>query len=331
MLKGSKVITQRLLNLNKIHGAIAMGGGEGGVMAASAMQVLPPGFPKIIITPLASGFTTFGTFVGIRDIMVMHSLVDISGLNDISRVIFNNAAAAISGMVRNYKPITLKGKKNVGLSALGTIQKAIDVVLPKLKSAGFEPIVFHANGVGGQIMEEMIDKDYFCAVIDFSLNEITNHIAGQPALCDAGPNRLEAAGRKGIPQLIIPGCVDFFQQGSKETIPEKWHDRKMYYHNPKFTLIRPNHEEMKKIAEMFCKKLNVAKGPVKVILPLCGMSIGGVKGGSTYDPEGDQIFFNTLKKCINKDILIIEEKMHVNEEDFANRVFKEFISMLKNT
>jgi uncharacterized protein (UPF0261 family) len=328
MLEGSKVLTEKLYKEGKIHGAISIGGAEGGVMAASAMQVLPPGFPKVIITPLASGVRPFGPFVGIRDIMVMHSLIDIAGLNDISRVIFNNAASAISGMVKSYEPIELKGEKNVAISALGTVQKAVNVIFPQLKAAGYEPIIFHANGVGGRVMEDMINRGLFCAVLDLSTNELTDFTVGPPAFHNAGPNRLEAAGKKGIPQLIVPGCVDFFAQGAPETIPEKWRDRKKYYHNPKFTLIRPSHEEMKKIAELFCKKLNSAEGPTKVVLPLQGVSIGGIKGGSTYDPEGDKIFFETLKEGLNENIEVIEENMHVNEEGFANRVFKEFMSLL---
>ncbi len=180
-------------------------------------------------------------------------------------------------------------------------------------------------------MEDMIKKGYFCSVIDLATNEITDNTVGPPAFHDAGPNRLETACKKGIPQIIVPGCVDFFAQGAPETIPEKWRNRKKYYHNPKFTLIRPSHEEMEKIAQRFCKKLNSAKGPVKVILPLLGMSIGGVKGGSTYDPEGDKIFFETLKNCLNDDILVVEENLHVNEEAFANRIFNEFISMMNTS
>jgi len=330
MLKGSKVLTERLFNEGKIHGAISLGGAEGGVMAASAMQVLPPGFPKIIVTPLASGVRPFGPFVGIRDIMVMHSLIDIAGLNDISKTIFNNAAGAICGMVKNYEPIELKGNNIVGFTALGTVQKAVNFIFPKLKAAGYEPIIFHANGVGGQVMEDMVNRGYLCAVIDLSTNELTDHTVGPPAFHDAGPNRLEAAGKKGIPQVVIPGCVDFFCQGAPETIPEKWRNRKMYYHNPKFTLIRPSHEEMKKIAETFCKKLNAANSPTRVVLPLLGMSIGGLKGGSTHDPEGDKIFFDTLKNGLNDDVQVFEENMQINEEGFADRVFKEFITMMKD-
>jgi uncharacterized protein (UPF0261 family) len=220
-------------------------------------------------------------------------------------------------------------KRRVALTALGTVQKAIDVIFPKLKMAGYEPIIFHATGVGGQVMEDLIQRGYFCAVLDLATNELTDFTVGPPAFHNAGPHRLEAACRLGIPQLIVPGCVDFFAQGAPDTIPEKWRDRKKYFHNPAFTLIRPSHEEQKKIAELFCRKLNAAKGPVRVVLPLEGVSIGGLKGGSTHDSEGDRIFFETLKGGLRKDIPVVEEHMHINQPEFAGRVVEEFLEVVK--
>jgi len=328
MIRGCMVLVKRLYDQGRIHGAISFGGAEGGVMAGTSMQVLPPGFPKIVITPLASGVRPFGPFVGIRDMMVMHSLIDIVGINDISRSIFDNASAAIIGMAKNYRPMEIRGKKNVALTALGTVQKAINFICPRLVQSGYQPIIFHASGVGGRIMEDFIERQTFCGVIDLSTNELTDHLVG--AFHDAGPNRLEAAGKSGVPQIIIPGCVDFFAVGPADTIPEKWRDRKKYYHNPAYTLIRPSHQEMKTIAGMFARKLNAAKGPVVVVLPLRGMSIGGLKGGSTYDPEGDQIFFETLKKGLSKTIPVYEMDNHVNEEPLANKVVEEFFKLMED-
>jgi uncharacterized protein (UPF0261 family) len=260
----------------------------------------------------------------------MHSLVDIAGINDISRKIFDNAVSAICGMVKSYEPIRFsQEKRRVALTTLGTVQKAVDVILPTLKHAGYEPIMFHANGIGGQVMEDLIERGFFCAVLDLATNELTDFTVGPPAFHNAGPHRMEAAGTQGIPQLIVPGCVDFFAQGAPDTIPEKWWNRKKYFHNPAFTLIRPSHEEQKKIAELFCRKLNAAKGPVRVVLPLEGVSIGGLKGGSTHDPEGDRIFFETLKAGLRKDIPVLEENMHINQSEFAVRVAKEFLEIVK--
>ena len=329
MLKGSVVLTEKLYKEGRIHGAISLGGAEGGVMAAASMQVLPPGFPKIVITPLASGFRSFDPFIGIRDIMVMHSLIDIAGINDISRTIFDNASSAICGMVHNYTPMEIRGDNFVAVTALGTVQRAVNVIFPLLREAGYEPIIFHASGVGGLVMEDMIVRKVFCGVLELALNELTEHLLG--SLQDAGPHRLEATGKLGLPQLIVPGCVDFFVQGARDSIPQKWQDRKMYYHNPKYTLIRPNHEEMRLVASEICRKLNAANGPVRVVLPLSGMSIGGIKGGETYDPEGDKIFFETLKDGLRTNIHVIEENMHVNEEAFAKRVFNEFLKVMKGS
>ncbi len=322
MLKGAKVIASDLFSQGRIHGAVSLGGAEGSVMAAAAMQVLPPGLPKVIITPLASGVRSFGPFVGIRDIMVMHSLLDIAGINDISRSIFDNAAAAISGMVRQYRPMEVKGGNLVPITTLGTTDKAMRFIFKRLEDAGYIPIIFHTSGVGGQVMEDMIARGFFCGVVDLCTNELTDNLVG--GFHDAGPHRLEAAGRIGIPQVIVPGCQDFFAQGPPDTVPEKWRERKKYYHNPAFTLIRPTVEEMKEIARRLAKKVNAATGPVIVVLPLQGMSIGGLKGGSTYDPEGDRAFFETLKESLRPDVPVIEEEMHVNEEPFADRVFQAF-------
>ncbi len=326
MLKGAIAVTARLFAEGRIQGVISMGGAEGGVMAAAAMQVLPPGFPKIIITPLASGVRPFGPFIGIRDIMVMHSLVDIAGINEISRTVFDNATAAICGMVQGYRPMEVKSDNLVALTTLGTTDRALKFILPRLEKAGYIPVIFHSSGVGGQVMEDMIERGFFCGVIDLCINELTDHLVS--AYHDAGPHRLEAAAKNGIPQVVSTGCVDFFAQGAKETIPEKWRDRKMYYHNPKFTLIRPSHEEMKTIGETAAEKLNQAKGPVTVILPLKGMSISGLKGGSTHDPEGDRIFFGSLKDGLRRDIPVIEADMQVNEEAFADLIVKEFVALV---
>jgi uncharacterized protein (UPF0261 family) len=326
MLKGARTLTARLCSENRIYGAMSMGGAEGGIMAAAAMQVLPPGFPKLIITPLASGVRPFGPFIGVRDITVMHSLVDIAGINEISRVIFDNAAAAVCGMVKAYRPMEVKSPNLVAITTLGTTDRALRFVLPRLEQAGYIPVIFHSSGVGGQVMEDMIGRGYFCGVVDLCINELTDHLVG--AYHDAGPHRLEAAGKVGIPQVVSTGCVDFFAQGAKDTVPEKWRDRPMYYHNPKFTLIRPTHAEMRTIGATAARKLSLSRGPVTVVLPLNGMSYSGLKGGSTHDPEGDRILFESLKAGLRADITVVEAALHVNEEPFAALIVNEFVRLM---
>jgi uncharacterized protein (UPF0261 family) len=172
----------------------------------------------------------------------------------------------------------------------------------------------------------MIGRGYFCGVIDLCINELTDHLTG--AYHDAGPRRLEAAARMGVPQVVSTGCVDFFVQGARDTIPEKWRDRKMYYHNPKFTLIRPSHDEMRAIGEVAARKLSHSKGQVAVVLPLKGMSYSGLKGGSTHDPEGDRILFEALKAGLRRGIPVIEAAMHVNEEPFAELIVETFVNLM---
>jgi uncharacterized protein (UPF0261 family) len=326
MIKGCKVLVKKIHDEGHMEGAISFGGAEGAVMAATAMQVLPYGFPKIVITPLASGVRSFGPFVGTRDMLIMHSLVDIVGINDISKSIFDNAIAAIIGMAKAYRPMEIKGKKNVAISANGTVQKALNSICPQLIKSGYQPIMFHASGVGGRIMEDFIESKTFCGVIELALCELTDNIVG--GFHDAGPIRLEAAGRMGVSQVIVPGCVDFIGWGPIETIPEKWRNRKRYYHNPAFTLIRPSYEEMREVAKGIVEKLNRAIGKVTVILPLKGLSIGGLRGGSSYDPEGDQIFFGALKNGLSSKIKIYELDCHINEEILAQKVIEEFLKMM---
>ncbi len=326
MLKGVRVLTKRLHDEGRIHGAISFGGAEGGVMAAAAMQVLPPGFPKVIVTPLASGTRPFGPFIGIRDIMVMHSLIDIMGINEISRSIWDNAAAAISGMVKSYAPMKVESRSLVAITTLGTTDRALKGILPILENAGYKPVIFHSSGVGGQVMDDMIERGFFCGVLDLCPNELTDHLFG--TFHDAGPRRMDAAANTGVPQVVSTGCMDFFALGPRDTIPEKWWDRKMYYHNPSFTLIRPLPDEMRRIALMLVKKLNKAKGPVRVVLPLRGMSFSGLEGGSTYDPEGDQLFYDTIHKGLKPEIKVVDVNAHVNEQEFVDTYTAEFLDLM---
>jgi uncharacterized protein (UPF0261 family) len=326
MLVGAREIAGRLGGEGGIQGAISLGGAEGAVMAAAAMQALPPGLPKLIISPLAAGHRPFGPFVGIRDIMVMHSLTDIAGINDISRAVFDNAAAAIAGMARAYAPMVVTQGNLVALTTLGTTDRAMRQMFERLQAAGYEPVIFHSSGVGGQVMEDMVARGFFRGVVDLCTNELTDHVAG--GYHDAGPHRLEAAGRCGVPQVVSTGCVDFFATGPRESIPERWRTRKSYYHNPAFTLIRPSLEEMRRIGAALAAKVNAARGPVRVVLPLRGMSIAGLPGGSMHDPDGDRALFDAIRSGLRADIRLVEVERHVNEPEFADVLTTEFVAML---
>ncbi len=324
MQEGLRRIVADLHRQGRCDGMIALGGAEGAVMAAHAMQVLPIGVPKVLVTPVAAGRRPFGPFVGTRDVLVMHSVVDILGLNPISRQIFDNAAGAIAGMVRARAarpPAPEAGPERVravGITMLGHTTPGVMHMKPQLEAAGYTPVIFHANGVGGQVMDELIARGDFVGVIDYSTNELTSELMG--AYHAAGPHRMEAAARAGVPQVVAPGCVDFFVVGPRDSIPEKWHGRPMYYHNPALTLIRATREEMATVGRTMAAKLNGCRGPVTVAYPRGGMSMPNRPGGIFYDPEADGAFLAALQAGLRPEIPVIEVDAHINDAAFADRV-----------
>ena len=331
MMKGVGAVCARLYAQGRCQGAVSLGGAEGAVLASAGMQKLPVGIPKLIVTPLASGRRQFGPFVGIRDVMIMHAVIDILGLNDVSRLIFDQAAGAIVGAVqqmhrRAQAPSTAAGKV-VGITMLGNTTAAVEVIKRRLEARSYEPIIFHANGVGGAAMEEMIREGRLGGVIDYTASELTGHRAG--GFHDAGPRRLEAAGECGVPQVVVPGCVDFLVQGPRSTVPEQWRDRPAYYHNPSFTLIRATRDEMVDVAHQMADKLNRAKGRVAVAIPTQGLSIPNCPGGAFWDPECDAAFRSALRGALHKQIQCVEVDAHINTQemaDVATRLFFEITS-----
>ena len=329
MMKGVAAVCRRLHAEGRCHGAISLGGAEGAVLASAGMQALPVGVPKLIVTPLASGRRQFGPFVGIRDVMVMHAVIDILGLNAVSKLIFDQAAGAIvgavQGMARAASPAAFDAGSVVGLTMLGNTTKAVEAIKLQLDTRGYEPIIFHSNGVGGAAMEEMIREGRLGAVIDYTTDELTDHLVG--GFHDAGPRRLEAAGEAGLPQVIVPGCVDFFVQGPRASLPAQWRDRPAYYHNPSFTLIRASREEMLEVARRMANKLNAAKGPVVVVIPTGGLSIPNCPGGEFWDPDGDAAFRGTLKNSLRKGIRYVEVDAHINAKEMADAVVQLFFEI----
>jgi len=326
MMKGVAAVCRDLYVQGSCQGVVSLGGAEGAVLANAGMQVLPVGVPKLIVSPLASGQRQFGPFVGIRDVMVMHSVVDILGLNSVSRLIFDQAAGAIAGavhrMTANAPPPPLEPRRVVALTMLGNTTTAIESLKPLLEARGYEPIIFHSNGVGGAAMEEMIRERRIGAVIDYTTDELTDHLVG--GYHDAGPRRLEAAGDAGIPQVVLPGCVDFFVQGARANLPAVWRDRPAYYHNPTFTLLRATRAEMLEVARRMAAKLNQARGPVTVVVPTQGLSIPNTPGGPFWDPPCDEAFRAQLRQRLHDRIHYIEVDAHINSIDTVDTVARAF-------
>lgn len=331
MCRGVRSVALELHGKGAIDGVVALGGAEGAVLATAAMKALPIGVPKLVVSPIASGRRIFDPFVGTKDVLVMHSVVDILGLNDVSRRVFDNAAAAIAGMVSFARPHARSARPEIAITMLGNTTKPIMRMKPRLEAAGFEPVVFHANGVGGRAMEELIGDGLYAAVLDYTLSEIAGEIAG--GFHRGGPSRLEAAGRRSLPQVIVPGCVDFVVFGAKADVPEPFRARPSYYHNPEFTLVHVTREERLAIAREIGRKLALSTGPVAVVVPTRGLSIPNVPGGPFHDPDGDAAFRAALRAALKPSASIDYREIdaHVNDEAFADAVLGVFLSLVEKS
>ncbi len=328
MLAGVRKITLELLASGKIHGAVALGGAEGSVLAAAAMKELPIGFPKLIVSPIASGQRKFGPFVGTRDVMVMHSVVDILGLNPISRTVFDSAAAAVAGMAKAYaqQQVSANNRKAIAATMLGNTTKPLMRIRPHVEALDMDFVIFHANGVGGVAMEELIAQGQFTAVLDYTLSEVAGQIAGGFHVGGAG--RMDAATQSGVPQVVVPGCLDFIVFGAKHEVPDQFKNRPMYYHNPEFTLVRLTPEEQIAATHFVLEKLNRSTGNVTVVVPLGGASVMDIQGGAFYLPELNRQCWDMLKNGLKSGIRYREVDAHINSDVFADAVFDELKQIL---
>jgi uncharacterized protein (UPF0261 family) len=315
----------RMIDAGEAHGVIGAGGSGGTTICAAAMRGLPYGIPKLIVTTLASGNTRW--HVGISDIILVPSLLDISGLNPMLQMVLNNAAQAIAGMVKGNSPYVASGKQVVSITMYGTTTPGVSRVRRVLEEAGVEAWVFHASGVGGRTMEQLMAMGRIHAVMDMTLAEIGAHLVG--GLHDAGPRRLETAGRLGLPMVIVPGAADTVVLPPKDQVPEKFVNRRLNIHNPTMTTMRTTPDENVQIAEFIADKLNQAVGPVCVILPLGGLSSIDRPGKSFYDPEANRALFDTLKHKLSPEIELIEDEHHLDDPEFAIRVGECMIRLLR--
>jgi len=330
MERGVRAVVLRLWLEGRLDGALCLGGAEGALLGAAAMQALPVGVPKLIVSPSASGRRPFGPFVGETDTLVMHSVVDILGLNPIARAVFDNAAAAVVGMARRAgKPVRDFGAGTVGITMLGHTTPAVMRIRETLAEAGQEPVIFHANGVGGPAMEGLAAAGALAGVIDYTLSELANSL--MDGLHATGPERLRVAGEQGLPQVVVPGCVDFFNQGAPATVPERYRGRKRYYHNPVATLVRLEAGEMAELGGIVAERLNVARGPVRVVAPTRGFSLADVEGGELWDPDADAAFLEALASALRPDIPFEPVETHINDPALADLVAGRYLSLMEES
>jgi uncharacterized protein (UPF0261 family) len=328
MLLGLQRLALSLYAEGRLHGVASLGGAEGAVLGASAMTCLPVGIPKILVTPIASGRRRFGPLVGTRDVMVVHSVVDILGLNPISTTIFDNVAAAMAGMLAHGHPMAPDdGRRRVAITMLGNTTRAVMLIRDALAAHDLDSVIFHSNGVGGPAMEELAEQGLFVGVIDYTTDELTDELVG--GFHNGGPERLRRIGRLGLPQVVVPGCIDFSVHGRPDEVPAPLRSRPLYTHNPEFTLVRTLADEMATLGHTFAERLHDARGPVAVMVPTEGLSIPSVPGGVFWDPAADARFLEALQADIRPDIPVTTHPHHINDEAFAHAVAERFVDLLE--
>lgn len=324
MGNGSAAIILRLCKEKKIHGAISLGGGQGTLLAAMVMRELPIGFPKMIVSTIANLRTP--PFEGIKDTVVMNSLVDVSGLNHILKRGLRNAAAAMAGMVLfGQEKAEETPKKVVGMSMFGVTTPCVERVREILERHGYEVIVFHANGQGGRMLEAMIRDGHIGAVADVTTGELTQELLG--GNCTAGKDRLTAVPETGIPQVIVPGAMELANFMPPSSLPKKYEGRRYYMHNPNLKLLRANETESRETGKILAEKVNCSQGPVTVMLPLKGISQYDRPGGPLEDQKADQALFDSIKETLRPDIRLLEFDMHINDAVFAEKVAGELMKL----
>lgn len=324
MSRGAPLVLARLAAEKRIDGVISLGGGGGTAIATAAMRALPTGFPKLMVSTLASGNTA--PYVGVKDIVMFPSVVDVAGLNRLSRQLLARAAGAICGMVETQPPVTVD-KPIIVASQFGNTTPCIEHAKKLLEAAGFEVIVFAATGTGGRTMESLIESGLVAGVLDVTTTEWADELVG--GVLAAGPTRLEAAARRGVPAVVSTGCLDMVNFGPPETVPAKFAGRKFYQHNPQVTLMRTTPEECAQLGRILAEKLNRSIGPVKVLLPLRGGSVISAPGGPFHDATADVALFTALKSVLRSDISVTELDANINDAPFAEACAQTLLQLLR--
>jgi len=325
MSKGAAAVVRRLYDEGRIHGVISMGGGGGTSIGAAAMKVLPVGVPKLMISTLASGDVS--AYVGVKDITMMPSIVDIAGINRLSSRILTNAAGAIAGMVKARPLAGHEDRPLIAATMFGVTTPCVTMAREVLEAAGYEVLVFHAVGVGGRSMEELVHGGFIAGVLDITTTELADELAG--GILSAGPHRLEAAGAVGLPQVVSVGALDMVNFGAPDTVPSKYKDRTFYQHNPQVTLMRTTVEENVELGRILARKLSAAVGPTVLMIPKKGVSLIDTAGQPFHDPEADGALFDALKAGLGANVEVVEMDTDINDKAFAVKAAELLMEKLK--
>ena len=313
MADAAASLVRRLYEEGRCDGVLAAGGSGNTAIATSAMRALPVGVPKLMVSTMAAGDTR--DYIGAGDVTLMASVTDVAGINSISGRILANAAAAMAGMV-DAPPIELGEQRPLlGATMFGVTTPCVTTAREALERRGYEVLVFHATGTGGAAMEGLIDSGFIVGVLDITTTELCDRLVG--GVLAAGPERLEVAGRKGVPQVVSLGALDMVNFGARDTVPPQFENRNLYVHNPSVTLMRTTPEECAELGQIIAGKLANARGPVALFVPLKGVSAIDVEGGPFYDPAADKALFAALRENLSPNVELHELDHDINDPEFA--------------
>jgi uncharacterized protein (UPF0261 family) len=313
MGEGAAAIAQQMHEAGTLDGVLGLGGSGNTSIATTAMRALPVGVPKLMVSTMASG--DIEPYVGPKDIMMLYSVADIEGLNQLSRQVISNAALAMVGMVDTEPDVGADEKPTVGITMFGVTTPCAKMARAYLEERGYETIVFHATGTGGRAMEDLIEEGVIDGVLDITTTEWADELVG--GVLNAGPDRLDAAAEHGVPQVVSTGALDMVNFGPQESVPDEFEGRTFHIHNPQVTLMRTTTEENAELGRIIGEKLNAATGPTALALPLGGVSMLDTAGEEFYDPEADRALFDSLRETVDDHLELIELDTDINDEAFA--------------
>lgn len=325
MMAGAAEIVSNLFAEDRLDGVMSLGGGKGTAIATAAMRELPLGVPKVAVCTAASGDTR--RYMGSKDILMFPSITDIVGLNRVNSRMLANAVGAIVGMVETEAEEPPKDRPVASVTALGITTPAAMKCKSRLEAAGYEVMVFHTTGIGGEAMEELIAERVISGVMDLTTTELMSELLGSTFI--SGPDRLETAGRMALPQVVGPGGLDMVAFPGRAAVPAQFKDRLLYDHTPALTVMRTTAEDNAELARVMAEKLNRAKGPVVVVIPTRGFSAYDQEGELFYDPEADQAFIETLRRVVAANVQVVLVDAHINDDKFADQAVDLFLDMMK--
>jgi uncharacterized protein (UPF0261 family) len=324
--RGASRIVVELWKKGEVDGVLALGGSAGTTIGTAAMRALPFGIPKLMVSTLASGQVR--NFVGVRDILMMHSVVDISGLNRISRTVLANAAHALAGMALNKVPTQPTADKPlITATMFGVTTPCVSAAQKILEANDYEVLVFHATGTGGMTMESFLADGLIAGSLDITTTELADELVG--GILSAGPNRLTAAALRRVPQVISVGALDMVNFGPPETVPAKFKDRRFHHHNANVTLMRTTPEENDRLGKEIAQKASASRGPTAVLVPLKGVSAIDKDGQPFWWPEADKALFQSIRNWVSPDVKLMELDLHVNDPEFARAAAETLLKMLE--